>query len=190
MDYKTKPLTRKKIRVLAQYFRNLFDVPASGPFPVLEALEKVPDVFKGSNYEIVEDHQLDPRVMAQCSPNNDGGFTIKIKASVYDGAYENNTGAFLGFINHEICHLFLFEIGFTPIYERSFANNTIPAYQSVEWQAKALNGEVMLPYEECKNMSENDIEKKFNVSKSSISYFKSNIAKGSDNHEGKEKTHW
>lgn len=100
MDYKTKPLTRREIRALAPYYRELFDVPATGPFPVLEALEKLPDVFKGSNYEVVEDKNLEPKVMAQCSPNETGGFTIKIKESVYQGAYENGVGAFLGFINH------------------------------------------------------------------------------------------
>ncbi|MGM9946504.1 hypothetical protein [Floccifex sp.] len=189
MDYKTKPLTRDKIRMLAPYFRELFDVPLTGPFPVLEALEKLPDVFENSNYEVVEDDELDPKVMAQCSPNDNGGFTIKIKESIYEGAYENGTGAFLGFINHEICHVFLFEIGFKPIYERSFENNIIPAYKSVEWQAKALDGEVMIPYDECKNMPDYEIEEKYHVSKSFVKYFKKHIVKGSDAYEGKEKTH-
>lgn len=190
MDYKTKPLTRREIRALAPYYRELFDVPATGPFPVLKALEKLPDVFEGSNYEVVEDKDLEPKVMAQCSPNEIGGFTIKIKESVYQGAYENGVGAFLGFINHEMCHVFLFEIGYTPIYERSFENNTIPAYRSVEWQAKALDGEVMIPYEECKDMSESEIEEKYHVSKSFAKYYKKNLKKGSDAYEGKEKTHW
>ncbi len=180
MDYETKPLTRKEIRKLVPYYRELFDAPASGPFPVLEALEKIPDVFKGSNYEIVEDDELKPNVMAQCSPNESGGFTIKIKESVYVGAYEKNVGAFLGFINHEICHVFLFSVGFTPVYKCSFGNNTIPAYRSVEWQAKALNGEVMIPYDECKNMSKKDIIKNYHVSKSFVNYFDWKIRKGSD----------
>lgn len=189
MDYATKPLTRKQIRVLALWYRELFEVPPTGPFPVLDALEKLPDVFENSNYQVVEDEELSPKIMAQCSPNDEGGFTIKIKESIYEGAYENNTGAFLGFINHEICHVFLFEIGFTPVYERSFENNTIPAYRSVEWQAKALDGEVMIPYEECKNMDEKEIIEKYHVSKSFAQYYKKNIGKGSDAYESKEKTH-
>ena len=118
--------------------------------------------------------------MAQCSPNEIGGFTIKIKESVYQGAYENGVGAFLGFINHEMCHVFLFEIGYTPIYERSFENNTISAYRSVEWQAKALDGEVMIPYDECKNMSKKEIIKKYHVSDSFADYFDKKVRKGSD----------
>lgn len=187
MDYKTKSITREEIRMLAPYFRELFDVPKTGPFPVLDALEKLPDVFHNSNYEVVEDDELDLKVMAQCSPNDEGGFTIKIKSSVYEGAYENDIGAFLGFINHEICHVFLFEIGFKPIYERTFENNTIPAYESVEWQAKALNGELMVPYDECKNMSDVEIEEKYHVSKSFVKYFKRQALKEGDVYDCKKK---
>lgn len=180
MDYETKPLTRETIRSFAPYYRELFGVPHTGPFPVLEALEKIPDVFKGSRYEIVEDGELEPKVMAQCTPNESGGFTIKIKESVYVGAYENGVGAFLGFINHEICHVFLFFIGYTPIYKCSLENNELPAYSSVEWQAKALNGEVMIPYDECKNMSKKEIIKKYHVSDSFADYFVKKVRKGSD----------
>lgn len=137
----------------------MFGVSSLEAFPVLEVLEKIPDVFNGSNYEIVEDSELDSKVMAQCVPNYDGGFTIKIKESIYLGAYEYGIGAFLGFIIHEICHIYLFHIGQTPIYERSFREETIPAYESVEWQAKAFAG-----------------------------YYKKNVMKGSDSYESEKNT--
>lgn len=164
MDYETKPTSRRDLRRFAVYLRKLFDIPMEGPFPVLEALEKLPDIFEGSNYQVVEDNKLPPQTMAQCTPNDDGGFTIEIKESVYVGAYEKHIGAFLGFICHEICHVFLFEIGFTPVYARSFSDGEIPAYCSVEWQAKALCGEVMIPYEESKGMKPKAIVEKYNVS--------------------------
>lgn len=165
MDYKTKATSRNDLRRYAVYFRKLFDVPRTGAFPVLEALEKLPDIFENCNYIIVEDKKFPPKTMAQCSPNDFGGFTIEIRESVYQGAYEKKVGAFLGFICHEIAHIFLFQIGFKPIYERSFADNELPAYCSVEWQAKALCAEIMIPYEESKGMKPKDIEKKYNVSK-------------------------
>lgn len=56
--------------------------------------------------------------------------------------------------------------------ERSFNNNELPAYVSVEWQAKALCGEVMMPYEATKNMSTEEIVNKYGVSKSSAQYRK------------------
>lgn len=165
MDYQTKPASRNDLRKFASILRRLFHVPNSGQFPVLDALEMLPDIFPGSNYVVVEDYKLPAKVMAQCSPNEAGGFTIEIKQSVYDGAYNNRIGAFLGFICHEICHIFLFEIGFKPIYARGFDNNELPAYCSVEWQAKALCAEAMIPFHESGNMSVSEIMDKYHVSK-------------------------
>ena len=141
------------------------DFAPSGPFPVLEALDKLRDIFPDCTYEVVDDKHLPPSTMAQCTPNDAGGFTIEIKESVYDGAYNSNVGALLGFICHELCHIFLFKIGFTPLYGRSFAENEIPAYCSVEWQAKALCAEVMIPYEESIGMKPKEITETYNVSK-------------------------
>lgn len=165
MDYMTKPTSRAILRRLAPYVRKLFGVSANGLFPVLYALEQVPDVFEGSSYVVVEDNKMPQTTPARCTPKEGGGFLIEIKDSVYKGAYEKEIGAYLGFICHEICHIFLFEIGFTPIYERSFENNQIPAYMSVEWQAKALCGEVMMPYEETRFMGTNQIMDIYRVSK-------------------------
>lgn len=165
MDYETKPTNRKDIRFFSQIFRHVFGVPNHGAFPVLYALERVPDVFKGSTYEVVEDNKLPAKTMAQCFPNNAGGYTIQIKESVYLGAYEKQIGAFLGFICHEICHLFLFNIGFTPIHARTFSDQELPRFRSVEWQAKALAGEVMIPFQESIGMSEAEIVRYYHVSK-------------------------
>lgn len=165
MDYKTKPTSRKDLRRYSKIVRELFHVPPTGAFPVLQVLDKISDVFEGSNYMIVEDSRFSPQTMACCSPNNQGGFTIEIKETVYKGAYEKGVGAFLGFICHEFCHLFLFYIGFTPIFERSFADKELPAYCSVEWQAKALCAEVMIPYEESMGMKPSLIESTYHVSK-------------------------
>lgn len=165
MDYKTKPTSRHDLRQYAKFFRHIFDVPETGAFPVLEALERLEDVFPNCNYVIVNDDKLPPQTMAQCSPNEDGGFTIVIKETVYRGAYENGIGAFLGFICHEICHVFLFHIGFKPIFAYSFDNNELPAYYSVEWQAKALCAEVMIPFEESHGMKPTEIVNRYHVSK-------------------------
>lgn len=173
MDYITKSVSRKELRKFSHIFRYLFGVNDDySPFPVLHALEKMPDVFKDSHYLIVEDEALPANVPARCYPDEHGNFTIEIKASIYKGAYEKNIGAYLGFICHEICHVFLFKIGFTPIVERSFGNNEICPFKSVEWQAKALCGEVMMPYAATANMTCEDIMVKYHVSKSSAEYRK------------------
>lgn len=102
MDFETKPTSRKDIRKYARIFRRLFHVSPDGCFPVLKALELVPVVFKGSTYEVVEDDKLPPKTMANCYLNNNGGYTIQIKESVYIGAHERHIGAYLGFICHEM----------------------------------------------------------------------------------------
>lgn len=164
MDYKTKPTSREKLRSLVCIFRKLFEAEdLTQPFPVLQALEKLPSVFDGSIFEIVEDYELPKNEKANCMIDDDGCI-IRIKQSVYDSAFKDNQGAARGFICHELCHVFLYFIGFRPILSRSFSNNEIPAYCSVEWQTKAFCGEVMMPYEETKNLSEDEIVKKYIVS--------------------------
>lgn len=164
MDYSTKSISRADLRKLAPIFRFLFGVKNTGPFPVLYALEELPDVFSGCNYIVVPDDELPPKTMARCYRNDNlDGYTIEIRTSVYEGAYDG-IGAFLGFICHELCHIFLFKLGFTPIHARSFDDNELPAYCSVEWQAKALTGEVMIPREESKGMCESEIMDYYHVS--------------------------
>ena len=170
MDYETKPTSRRDLRKYAGILRKILGVPPCGRFPVLEILDKIPDKFKGSNYIIVDDNVLPPQTMAQCTPNDAGGFTIEIKNSVYEGAYKNNVGACLGFICHEVCHIFLFYIGFTPIYARTVTEGELPAYRSVEWQAKALCGEVMIPFEESRGMKAKNIQETYQVSEAFAKY--------------------
>lgn len=165
MDYMTKPTSRKDLRRYSKIVRRLFNVSDTGEFPVLLVLDKVSDVFNGSWYEVVEDSKFPPQTMARCIPNDKHGLTIEIRESIYMGAFEKKVGAFLGFICHEICHVFLFYIGFKPIFERSFSDRELPAYCSVEWQAKALCAEVMIPYDESKEMSAAVIAEKYHVSK-------------------------
>lgn len=165
MDYMTKPISRYGLRQMSRFFRALFNVDETSKFPVLEALEKLYDIFPGCSFFIVEDEKLPADTPARCRPDDEGNFVIEIKKSIYDGAYFKGIGAYRGFILHEICHIFLYKIGFTPILTRSFENNEIPAYCSVEWQTKALCGEVMMPYEATKGMDRNTIVKEYGVSK-------------------------
>lgn len=175
MDFKTKPVSIIELRVYFKVFRTVFGVSDTGAFPVLEALERLPDVFENSNYEIVEDCKLPKKTMARCFLNQNSGYTIQIKQSVYDGACKDGycKDLYRGFIIHEIAHVFMFSLGYTPIFERSFEDNTLPPYCSVEWQAKALSLEIMVPYTESEGMSREEIIKKYHVSKS-FAYYRTN----------------
>ena len=164
MDYETKPVSRKKLRNFATIIRYVFNVGFTGAFPVVEIIDKIPQKLKGTNFEVLEDDELPANIPARCFPDEEGHFTIQVKESVYLGA-EKGIGACRGFIMHEICHVFLYKMGFTPIHNRTLKNNSIPAYRSVEWQAKALCGEVMMPYLETLGLTENEIISKYHVSK-------------------------
>lgn len=163
MDYQTKPTSRKQLRALSKIFRKLFGLDQTSPFPVLIALERMPDVFPGTTFHIVENNYLPPNIPARCFPDDVGDFRIEIKEKVYNDAYNGQGGA-RSFICHEMCHVFMYKIGFTPVMNRSFANNVLPAYCSIEWQVKALCGEIMMPYEETQFMSEWEIAQRFQVS--------------------------
>ena len=70
----------------------------------------------------------------------------------------------VGFIAHELCHVYLFTLGFTPVFERAFKDRELPAYCSVEWQAKCLCGELLVPYEESQGMTRFQIVQHYKVS--------------------------
>jgi len=171
MDYITRPTSKKALRIMARELRTYCEVPQHGPFPTLFILDRLRDLFPGSNYDLLPDDKFPKKTMARCKPNNRGGYTIEIRESVYDRA-RHERGPDLGFICHEICHIFLFSKGFTPIFERSLKTRSIHAYRSVEWQAKYLCGEVMIPYKESIGMSMQKIIDYYHVSKS---YAKSRI---------------
>lgn len=88
MDYLTKPTNREELRLLSVLFRKMFGVNHTQAFPVLEALERIPDVFPGTVVKIVQDKELPMNIPARCFPNEDGDFTIEIKESIYQGAYK------------------------------------------------------------------------------------------------------
>ena len=171
MDYITKPTSRLMLRRFSKIVRTIFGCNSDNePFPVLQSLEMLPDVVKNSSYEIVEDNVLPAKVFAHCYPKPDGGFVIQIKETVYNGACYDNNYAFLCFICHEICHVILFWIGYTPVSTRAFGDTDIEPYRSVEWQAKALTGEVMIPYEATIGMKAKAIVEKYHVTEASAKY--------------------
>lgn len=170
MDYLTDPVSRLKLRELSLIFRDMFGVSPCEKFPVLEALENFSLVFRNSFYEIVEDDELAPTVPAKCEILCDGGYRIVIKESVYKGA-ARGIGAYRDHIVHEMCHAFLYSVGLRPNFERAFTDN-YPIYRSAEWQAKALCGEVMMPFDVTNGMPVRGIVRNFGVSHSEAKYRK------------------
>lgn len=164
MDYKTKPTTRLELRKLANAFDILADTKDSLYKPVVELLDKIPDIMPFVHYEIVDDNAFEINVPARGYFEPDGNYTIEIKEYVYNGAIQGN-GACRGFIMHEFFHPFLYRLGFVPLYERSFKDGELHPYESVEWQVKAITGEYMMNYDQTKDLSKDEIIKQCGVSK-------------------------
>lgn len=164
MDYLTKPISRKRLRLFAKVFRGIFGLSKNSKIDVIALLDEMCLILTNVSYAIVDDNDLPENVPACCQCDEVGAFTIYIKNSVYMGAWQNNVGGYRNHIMHEMCHVFLYKIGYTPILSRAFKNNEIAAYRSAEWQAKALCGEIMMPFEATQNRSPEEIASKFGVS--------------------------
>ncbi len=152
VDYKTKPVSRDELRIIAKAIRQIFKCRNKYFFDVIRAFEMVPTIFPQITTAVVDDDEFDPRIPARCIPDFNGNYLIEVKNSIYEGAVAG-VGGYRAHILHEICHAFLCILGFTPILDREFRNNELKPYESMEWQAKALCGEIMMPYEETDSLS-------------------------------------
>ena len=166
MDYRTKPISREKLRNYAGMIRKLFKCRNKYFFNVVSAFEVFPIWFPNVSIEIVCDDDPELKdVPGTTIPDFNGNYCIKVKESVYNYAHFKKNGGYRMHIMHEMCHVFLFMLGYLPCIDRTYKNNELTPYESVEWQAKALAGEVLIPYESTKGLSLNQIVKKCKVSK-------------------------
>ena len=166
MDYKTYSTSREELRRIARFVRKLFKCKNKYRFDVMKAFEMAPSIIPEITCLVVEDDDIAGDVPARCIPDFEGGYTIEVKASVYDGAAEG-IGGYRAHILHEICHVILCLLGFTPILDRTYKNNELKPYESMEWQAKALCGEILMPYEETEGLSVKKIRHYCQVSRES-----------------------
>ena len=190
MDYETSIiLNREQIRLISKLFRRMFKIRTI-LFPVMKILERLVIKFDKNLYYVVEeDEMFEKNVMAALVPEENDFYCIRIRQSVYDKALAGDRAS-LGYICHEMCHFFLIHVmGVGPklyvaadnlVYARTIDDNNTPAYKSMEWQAKALCGEVMIPYERCRNYSLTDLIEKTNSSTEQAKYFLNNVLNGDD----------
>ncbi len=165
MDYRTRKTSREEIRRYSNQIRKKFHCRNKYYFDVIKAFEMMPILFPNVAVEIVEDDDIDlVGVPSTTIPDMSGHYTIKVKESVYDRAYTGKNGGCRMHIMHEMCHVFLFELGYFPFVDRAYKNLELEPCESAEWQAKALAGEVMIPYESTCNMTSQSIVKKCKVS--------------------------
>ena len=169
MDYITKPISRGELRIIAYWFRKVFKCKNKYRFDVIDAFERIHSIFDNITVEVIEDDDetsFSIDVPAQCTPDMNGNYHIEVRESIYTGAC-NGVGGYRAHILHEMSHAILCMLGYTPLFQRTFKNNEIEKrYTSMEWQAKALCGEILVPYEETKGLSKNKIISYCKVSES------------------------
>ena len=128
MDYKTKPISRKDLRAIARWFRHQFKCKNKFRFDVINAFERIHQLFPQITTEVVESESTDVitnlDVPAACNPDMNGGYHIAVREHVYEGACRG-IGGYRAHILHEMCHAILCLLGFTPILDRAFNNNEI-----------------------------------------------------------------
>lgn len=181
MDYESKlPLSRVQIREIANFTRKILKIETI-KFPVLKTLEKLIDRFPNNlYYSVLLDDEFETNVMAELVQEGNDVYCIKIRETVFEKAL-NGDRASLGFICHEMCHFILIHIfdagpemcvnNSGLIYARSFRDRELPRYKSMEWQAMALCGEIMIPYEKCKEYSFKQIVSRTESSDEQTKYF-------------------
>ena len=165
MDYKTTKLSRKHIRILAKVIRQIFKecIYKEGLYvDVVKMFELVHSKFKNITTEIVPDEKLKD-IPGECIPDYNGNYHIRIKETVYVGAI-SGVGGYRVHILHELSHAFLCIAGYAPISQTQYKNGELKAYESMEWQAKALAGEILMEYALTKEMTTFELMHKCGVS--------------------------
>lgn len=167
MDGITRPVSRLILRDIANKFRERF-CQNNLYINVLALIEVFPIYFPKCIIIIVPDNELEegiPSAIEKQVCQGEDKYIIKIKESVYERAC-NGSGGDRMHIMHEMSHYILIEeYDFKPITARSYGDICVRYKpRSIEWQAKALAGEIMMPYELTKGMSAKEISRKCGVS--------------------------
>lgn len=142
-------LSRRKIRELTEYVREISGYSDKTYFPIAEFIELVlgdPD-NPDFNYEIVE-----PWEMKDMYGNtNTGTNVMKIRNDVYERAV-NGIPRDRFTLCHELGHYLLHQPQMM-----SYARGDVPRFCNPEWQANTFAGELMAPYALVKDMTVDEI---------------------------------
>lgn len=169
MDFEVAPLSRDKIRNMANCIREILGCSDKPWFPIVEIFEKVMvKIDPEFDWEIVRFEDMPDR-HAETRPEEN---KIYIREDIYEGACDGN-GRDRMTIAHEIAH-YLLHRHQKPSYARAFDDNKLPPYRSAEWQAKAFAGELLVSKKLCKDMTEIEIADKCGVSFDAAQYQYSN----------------
>ena len=138
--YRAQATSRIEMRRSANEFRNRMQLDHLRCIPIIPVFESLPKIFKGWNYEYVEDEEL-PNCHARTIIDEK---TVLVRNSVYEGACQGR-GRDRMTIAHELGHVVVH--GQNPLaLNRDFNQDwPIRTCEDPEWQAKCWAGEFMTP---------------------------------------------
>lgn len=166
-DFKASSLSRDKVRALANLLRRKLRLDPTEPVDVIRLLEVVfPAAFSayGFTYQYVPPNEM-RGVHGLTDPVN---HIIYINEIVYRDA-ARGVGRDRMTIAHELAHYLLHD-GVTLGLARKAAGESIPAYMDPEWQASAFAAELLMPAEYIKDMSVDEIVRRYGVSRQAAQY--------------------
>ena len=158
IQYKTDPISTSELRLIAKKVRQKFNLDKSLYFPILTIVDDF--CIDGLlDYQVLseDDERLPKDVLSSYSIQDN---LILIKESVYREVC-NNVGRSRFTLAHEFAHYLLFYI---KKFHYSETLEKPKAYEDPEWQANMLASELLVPFDETKEMNIKDIEDTCGVS--------------------------
>lgn len=165
MYFACSPINYKQLINYAYNIRKIFHVENEYEFPIVKIVELISSSFNDENegfeLEVVEDDDpvfsKENKEVAKYDYINN---IMYVSLTTYNGACDG-IGMHKFSLTHEFSHYVLFKLtGREPI----LTNVKPSAFKDPEWQANALSGLLLVPYELTYNMDDEEIVKKCNVS--------------------------
>ena len=125
----------------------------------------MPLLFSGFHHEVMPRTYFPPNIHAETAIKER---VIRIREDIYHGAIRN-MGRDRMTVAHEVGHYILLVAKGLKLY-RSFEGVQIEAYRDPEWQAKALAGELLCPFNLIKGMATPQIALACGVSDEAAQY--------------------
>lgn len=166
-SYKASPVSRDYLRRFADQVRRRFLIDPTKAVDVLWLLEAVfPTVFAplGFSYEIWDKDEMGD-MHGLTSPINN---TIYIREDVYDKA-ARGVGRDRMTIMHELAHYLLHD-GVLVGLARRDNGESIPTFCDPEWQATAFAAELLMPANQIRHMTVQQIVETYGVSRQAAEY--------------------
>ena len=157
--YISEPMSKIKIRRIANDFRKLLGIEETKYVEVVKYLDEMIKYDPMYDYEIVEDCEMGPSKQADIDVIN---HKITIKQSVYDGACNGNKTDRMT-IAHELGHFVLVCILGIRFAKNLDKRGYVETFRDPEWQATVFASEFLAPISLITNTSPKNISNEYGI---------------------------